>query len=80
MKNKIYELHNTLFRASAFAFWAKPKKEDLNIPRTKYLGNDDEVIWQIKNDGQMHQTILKCQVFMPHLLSVTEMTAMVGCV
>ncbi len=51
MKNKIYELHNALFRPSAFAFWAKPKKEDLNIPRTKDLSNDDEVIWQIKNDG-----------------------------
>lgn len=27
------------------------KKEDLNIPRTKYLNSNNEVIWQIKKDG-----------------------------
>ena len=48
MKNKIYEIHNSLFRPSSFAAWAKPKKKDLSIPRTKHLGNTDEVIWQIK--------------------------------
>lgn len=51
MKNKIYEIHNSLFHPSPFASWAKPKKEKLNIPRTKILGNNDEVIWQIKKDG-----------------------------
>lgn len=51
MKNKIYEIHNSLFRPGSFAVWAKPKKEDLNIPRTKYLGSNDEVVWKIKEDG-----------------------------
>lgn len=51
MKKKVYELYGSLFNPPPFAFWAKPKKEDLNIPHTKYLGNDDEVIWQIRKDG-----------------------------
>lgn len=51
MQSKIYELYGSLFRPSPFADWAKPEKEDLNIPRTKYLGNNNEVIWEIKKDG-----------------------------
>ncbi len=51
MKKKIYELYGALSNPAPFASWAKPKKEDLNVPRTKYLGNENEVIWQIKNDG-----------------------------
>lgn len=51
LKEKIYELCRPVLRPPAFAEWTKPKHEDLNIPRTKYLGNNDEVIWQIEKDG-----------------------------
>ena len=51
MRKKMYELHSDLFRPSPFAAWAKPKKADLNIARTKHLGDNNEVIWQIKKDG-----------------------------
>lgn len=51
MRKKMYELHSDLFRPSPFAAWAKPKKKDLNILRTKHLGDNNEVIWQIKKDG-----------------------------
>lgn len=44
MRKKMYELHSDLFRPSPFAAWAKPKKKDLNILRTKHLGDNNEVI------------------------------------
>lgn len=75
MKNKIYEIHNSLFASSPFALWAKPKKEDLNIPRTKYLGNKNEVIWQIENDGTNASDHIEMSGFYASSSSVTEMTA-----
>lgn len=51
LKQKIYELHDALLRPKPFAHWAKPKASELNVKRTRYLGKDNEVVWDIKKDG-----------------------------
>lgn len=66
MRKKLYELHSNLFRPSPFAAWAKPKKADLNIARTKHLDNNNEVIWQIKKDGVNTANHIEIQVSVPH--------------
>lgn len=50
MKEKIYELYHSSFRPSGFASWAKPKPDDLNIPRKRYLNNENEVVWDIAHE------------------------------
>lgn len=50
-KEKICNIHHDLVYSQPFAQWAKPKKNELKIPRTKYLGSDNEVIWDIAKDG-----------------------------
>lgn len=55
MKNsiirKIYNFHDAALRPEPFASWARSKSSELDVKRTKYLGEDREVIWDIKNDG-----------------------------
>lgn len=57
MMNKLYELYANLMKAQSFASWAKPKAEDLNIPRKRYLNDHNEVVWNIgeeKNECADH--------------------------
>jgi len=51
LKRKIYEFHDLLLRPKPFAYWAKPKASKLNVKRTRSLGKDKEVVWDIKKDG-----------------------------
>lgn len=51
IKQKIYEFHDSSLRAKPFAVWARPKASELNVKRTRYLGTDNEVVWDIKKDG-----------------------------
>ncbi len=50
-KQKIYTFHDAALRPSPFAFWAKPKANKLSVKRSRYLGEDNEVIWDVKKDG-----------------------------
>ncbi len=51
LKQKIYSIHDAVLRPKPFADWAKPKASELNAKRTRYLGDNQEVIWDIKKDG-----------------------------
>lgn len=51
LKQKIYSIHDAALRPKPFADWAKPKASELNAKRTRYLGDHQEVIWDIKKDG-----------------------------
>ena len=47
MSKKLYTLYANLMKPKSFAPWARPKAQDLNIPRKRYLNNDNEVVWKI---------------------------------
>lgn len=55
MKNnyidKLYEFRNITLKPPIFAKWAIPAKDELNVKRTRYLGDSGEVVWDIKKDG-----------------------------
>lgn len=51
LKQKIYAFHDLALRPSPFASWAKPKANMLSVKRSRYLGDNSEVLWNIKNDG-----------------------------
>jgi len=51
LKRKLYEFHDNSLTPKPFAKWARPKASELNIKRTRYLGKNNEVIWDIKKDG-----------------------------
>ena len=50
-KQKIYELHDSALRPMPFALWARPKEDMLNVKRSRFLGENNEVLWNIKKDG-----------------------------
>lgn len=50
-KQKIYELHDSVLRPMPFALWARPKADMLNVKRSRFLGENNEVLWNIKKDG-----------------------------
>ena len=50
-KQKIYTFQDAVLRPRPFAFWAKPKANKLSVKRSRYLGGDNEVIWDVKKDG-----------------------------
>ncbi|MDE5996072.1 MAG: hypothetical protein K2G56_04065, partial [Eubacterium sp.] len=52
MMNKLYTLYANLTKPQSFASWAKPKAEDLNIPRKRYLNNQNEVVWKIGEEKE----------------------------
>lgn len=56
MKNnyadKFYEFRNLTLKPVNFASWAMPKKNELNISRTRFLNENNEVVWNIKKDGR----------------------------
>lgn len=47
MGDKIFTLYANLAKPQSFASWAKPKAEELNIPRKRFLNDDNEVVWNI---------------------------------
>lgn len=55
MKNNflqnLYQFHDSSLRAKPFAAWARHNSSALHAKRTRYLGDHDEVIWDIKKDG-----------------------------
>ncbi|MDE5983926.1 MAG: hypothetical protein K2H13_01555 [Eubacterium sp.] len=51
IKQKLYSMHDFLLRPMPFASWAKPKASEINAHRTRFLGDDNEVVWNIKKDG-----------------------------
>jgi len=51
VKQKIYAFHDSALRPAPFAAWAKPKANQLNVKRSRRLGDDNEVIWDIGKDG-----------------------------
>lgn len=50
-KQTLYKFHDLALRPKPFADWAKPKASELNVKRARYLGDDNEVVWDIKKDG-----------------------------
>lgn len=50
-KQKLYCFHDSSLRPKPFASWARPRASQLNDKRSRSLGNNKEVIWNIKNDG-----------------------------
>ena len=52
MSNKLYTLYANLMKPQSFASWAKPKAEDLNIPRKRYLNDNGEVVWNIGEEKE----------------------------
>ena len=51
MSNNLYTLYANLMKPQSFAAWAKPKAEDLNIPRKRYLNDDNAVVWNIGDEA-----------------------------
>lgn len=51
MSNKIYELFSAVLRPASFASWARPKASDLNIPRKRFLNDNNEVVWNIGDES-----------------------------
>lgn len=51
IQNKVLEYFSSSIKALPFAKWARPKQTELNLKRTRYLGNNSEVIWDISADG-----------------------------
>lgn len=51
INKSLYNIHEKIFKPKPFASWARPKANELNIRRTRTLGTDKEVIWDIKADG-----------------------------
>lgn len=51
IKDKLFEFFSSSVRPCPFASWAKPKQTELNIKRTRTLGENSEVIWDIGADG-----------------------------
>lgn len=49
--NHIYHFHDSALRPKPFAGWARAKASELDVKRTRYLGESQEVIWDIKADG-----------------------------
>lgn len=49
--NLLYLMHDGVRRAGYFASWARPKKGDLNIPRKKYLAQNESVVWNIGEES-----------------------------
>nr|MDE6659545.1 hypothetical protein [Eubacterium sp.] len=47
MSNTLHTLYVNAMKPQSFASWAKPKAEDLNIPRKRYLNEANEVVWNI---------------------------------
>ncbi len=39
-------------KPKSFASWAKPKAEDLNVPRKRYLNDNNEVVWNIGTEKE----------------------------
>lgn len=56
MKNKkidkFYEFRNLILKPANFAKWAMPSKNELNVLRTRFLNDNSEVVWNIKEDGK----------------------------
>lgn len=52
LKQKMCELYASVCRPMPFAAWAKPSFSELDAKRTRYLGNHNEVIWDIAKDGR----------------------------
>ncbi|MDE5605439.1 MAG: hypothetical protein K2I73_07640, partial [Eubacterium sp.] len=52
MSNKLYTLYANLMKPQSFASWAKPKAEDLNIPRKRNLNEANEVVWNIGEEKE----------------------------
>lgn len=63
----IQTLYANLLKPKSFASWAKPKAEDLNVPRKRYLNDNNEVVWNIGTEKNAAQIILKCPAFIPNL-------------
>ncbi|MDE6470085.1 MAG: hypothetical protein K2L19_03580 [Eubacterium sp.] len=51
VKQKLYTIHDAVMRPTPFALWARPRASEINARRTRLLGDDNEVIWDIKKDG-----------------------------
>lgn len=51
IKNKFFEFFTSSLRPVSFASWAKPKASELNLKRTRHLGENSEVIWDMGSDG-----------------------------
>lgn len=51
IQNKVLEYFSSSIKALPFAKWAKPKQTELNLKRTRTLGENSEVIWDIGADG-----------------------------
>ncbi len=51
MSNKIYELFSAVLCPASFASWARPKASDLNIPRKRFLNDNNEVVWNIGDES-----------------------------
>lgn len=51
IQNKVLEYFSSSIKALPFAKWARPKQTELNLKRTRTLGENSEVIWNIASDG-----------------------------
>lgn len=51
IQNKVLEYFSSSIKALPFAKWARPKQTELNLKRTRTLGENFEVIWDIGADG-----------------------------
>lgn len=49
--NHLCHFHDSALRPKPFAGWARSKSSELDVKRTRYLGENQEVIWDIKADG-----------------------------